>query len=154
MKKFKFNLQKLLEIRQKKEDQEKIELAKASMAYQNLLNKKEKLISNVKNIRKELSKDRSGISLARLQTYDKLTKDTDLAVKALEPVIEEKKKIMQEHIRLYANLQKDRKAVEILRDKAFKRFQEEQDRAEQKELDEIAKNTYLKHKAKPLNTEN
>lgn len=154
MKKFKFNLQKLLEIRQKKEDQEKLELAKASMAYQNVLNKKEKLLSNVKNIRKDLSSDRSKMSLARLQNYDKLTKDTDLAVKALEPVIEEKKKIMQEHIRLYASLQRDRKAVEILKDKAYQRYLEEQNRAEQKELDEIAKNTYLKHKEKRVNTEN
>ncbi len=154
MKKFKFNLQRLLEIRQKKEDQEKLELAKASMAYQTVLNKKDKLIANVKNIRRELSKDRSAVSLARLQSYDKLTKDTDLAVKALEPVIEEKKKVMEEHIRLYASLQKDRKAVEILKEKAYRRFLEEEDRAEQKDLDEIAKNTYLKHKAKSANSEN
>lgn len=154
MGKFKFNLQKLLEIRLKKEEQEKLELAKASMAYQNVINKKEKLLANVKNIRKEISRDRTKMSLARLQNYDKLTKDTDLAVKALEPIIEEKKKIMQEHIKLYSSLQKDRKAVEILKDKAYKRFLEDENRAEQKDLDEIAKNTYLKHKEKRVNTEN
>ncbi len=42
MKKFDFKLQKLLEIRQKKEDQEKIELSRASGAYQFVFTKKKR----------------------------------------------------------------------------------------------------------------
>lgn len=153
MKKFKFKLQKLLDFNQQKEDQEKTELAKASMAYQNLLNKKEKMLETVKGVRKELGKDKKQ-SLARLQNYDRMTKNTDLAVKALEPQIEEKKKIMEEHIRKYAELRREKRKVEIMKEKAFEQYRLESDREEQKVLDEIGKNIYLKNKGKTEKSEN
>ncbi len=154
MKKFAFKLQKLLEIRQKKEDQEKLELAKASSAYQAILQKKDKMLANVRDLRRDLKQDDGRIDLSRLRAYDKLTKDTDLAVKKLEPLIEEKRKIMQQHVEKYTALQRDRKAVEILKDKAYSRYQEEANREEQKELDEIAKNIHLRNKGSRRNPDN
>lgn len=53
MKKFDFKLQKLLEIRQDKEEQEKIELGKASGAYQFEVNKKVKILDRLSIFRKD-----------------------------------------------------------------------------------------------------
>jgi flagellar protein FliJ len=153
MKKFKFKLQKLLDFNQQKEDQEKTELAKASMAYQTVLNKKTKLLDTVKNIRKELS-GKKNLTLASLQNYDKMTNNTDQAVKALEPVIEEKKKIMQTHIQKFAELRREKRKVEIMKEKAYEQYKLETNREEQKVLDEIGKNIYLNHKEKPEKSEN
>lgn len=154
VKKFDFKLQKLLEIRQKKEDQEKIELAKASGAYQFEVNKKDKILNNIKDLRQELGRDKKALDLSRLQSYDKLTRNSEFAILQLDKVIEEKRKVMQVHIDKYASLKKDKRAVEIIKEKALKRFQEEQEHEEQKDTDEIGKNLFLNRKEKDINSEN
>jgi flagellar FliJ protein len=154
VKKFEFKLQKLLEIRQKKEDQERIELGKASGAYQYELGKKQKILDNIKKIRRNLSSEQKERSLFQLQSYDLLIRHSDDAITKLEVVIEEKRLIMQEHMDRYAELRKDRKVVETLKGKARKRYEEEIAKEEQKDLDEMGKNLYLKNKEVELNSEN
>ncbi len=154
MKKFDFKLQKLLEIRQDKEEQEKIELGKASGAYQFEVNKKVKILDRLSIFRKDLAKSKTHLDVSRLRDYDKLIRNSDLVINRLNVVIEEKREIMVEHIDKFAELKKERKVVETLKDKALKRYIEESDREEQKESDEIGKNLYLKHKDSRTNSEN
>ncbi len=154
MRKFEFKLQKLLEIRQKKEDQEKIELAKASGAYQFELNKKEKILNGLNNLRQELVKNKNKLLLENLKSYDRFIRNSDLAINKLNVVIEEKRQIMQEHIEKYAALKRDKKAVGVLKDKAVKRYEEEANKEEQKDTDEIGKNLYIKNKGAGINSEN
>ncbi len=146
MKKFEFKLQKLLEIRQKKEDQEKIELSKASGAYQFVLNKKEKILSNVQKMLDELKKNKNNLLLKDLQEYDRLVKNSEASVAMLEDEIEEKRKIMQEHIDKYSALKRERKVVETLKEKALIRYELEAGREEQKETDEIGQDLFLRNK--------
>ena len=154
MKKFEFRLQRLLEIRQKKEDQEKIELAKASGAYQKELNKKQKILGNIGDFRKDLIQNKKSLSLNMLQSFDKLVRNSEIVMKKLEVVIEEKRAVMQTHIDKYAQLKKDKRAVEILKEKAQKRHDEESSREEQSDLDEIGKNLHLRNKESNINTDN
>ncbi len=154
MKKFEFKLQKLLEIRQKKEDQEKIELGRASGAYQYILNKKEKIVDNVRTTLAALGKNKAKLNLKDLQAYDRMVKDADVAVKRLEVEIEEKRKIMQEHIDKYAALKRERRVVEILKEKAYKRYEDEASKDEQKLIDEIGKDQFVRNKENRITSDN
>lgn len=154
MKRFEFRLQKLLEIRQRKEEQEKLELAKASGAYQYVLGKKEKILANLGEKRKELSKKKGKLNLVELQNYDRMVKDADLVIRKLDVEIEEKRKIMQKHIDKYAELKKERRVVELLKEKAYKRYEEEAGKEEQKFIDEIGKDLFTKNKENKIISEN
>lgn len=154
MKRFEFRLQKLLEIRKRKEEQEKLELAKASGAYQFVLNKKEKILFNLGEKRKELSNKKGQLNLRELQAYDSMVKDADLAIKKLDVEIEEKRKIMQKHIDKYAELKRERRVVEVLREKAYKKYEEEAGKEEQKLIDEIGKDLFIKNKENRIISEN
>ena len=122
------------------------ELAKASGAYQFELQKKEKIQANVRQYLGNLSQKKDNLSLRELKAYDKLVKDSDVAVKQLEPVIEDKKKVMDKELTKYAETRRDKRAVEVLKDKAWSRYQEETGREEQNDMDEIGKDLFLKHK--------
>lgn len=152
MKRFQFRLQKLLEIRQKKEDREKIELAKASGAYQLEVNKKQKVLNMLNNYRGQLGKNKK-LTLRELQEYDRLVSNSDAALGIIEEEIARKKEIMNTHIERYAKLKQERMAVEKLKERAWKRYQEEEKREQQRMLDEIGQNIYLRNKDKVSNSE-
>lgn len=154
MKKFEFKMQKLLEIRAKKEDLEKIELAKASGAYQLEVNKKEKILNNVKEFSKSMAADKEHLSINQMHAYDAMAKNADLAIHKLDIVIEEKRKVMQEHIDRYSSAKKDKRAVEIIKEKSYERYLDAANKEEQKEMDEMGKNSFLKHKESGINSEN
>ncbi len=153
MKKFEFNLQKLLEIREKKEELQKLKLAKASGEYHLEVNKVEKIKDNVKNYKSKLTKEKN-ISVENLRLLDYISSNAEKAIKNLEPVIEEKRKKMEREIEIYNSLRRERKVVEILKEKKYNQYMEELNKEEQKLVDEMAKNTYLKSKADKLNSEN
>jgi flagellar FliJ protein len=154
LKRFEFKLQKLLEIRQKREDQEKIELSKASGAYQFVLNKKEKVLANIRTTLESLGKNKRRLNLKELQNYDRLVKDSDLAIRRLEVEIEKKRKIMQEHLDIYAALKRDRRAVEILREKALKKYDEDSNKEEQILIDETGQELFLRNKDNRRSSDN
>ncbi len=146
MKKFTFKLQRLLEIREKKEEEARIALAKVSGEYQKVVNEKAHALDQVSQTRKRLSKDKDKkLTLQALQAYDRLSQDVDLAVVELDRQIAARKKIMDEKLAIYTKKKQDKRAVEILKEKALARYEEETQRTEQKEMDEIAKNIYLQH---------
>ena len=153
MKKFHFPLQRLLEIRKKKEDQQKLVLAKASGEYQLEINRKQQFFDNVKNERQRLSKNKK-FDLDALRAYDQMDLAAVEASYAMETIIEEKKKRMMQEMDLYVALKKDRRAVELLREKAFKNYKEEEQRVEQQESNEIAKNVYLRNQANSFDSDN
>ncbi len=146
MKKFQFPLQRLLEIREKKENQQKLILAKVSGEYQVEINRKQQFFDNVKNERQRLSESEQ-LDLNALRAYDQMDLAAVEASHAMEGTIEEKKKRMMQEMDLYVALKRDRRAVELLKEKAVKDYNEEQGRIEQQESNEIAKNVYLRRQA-------
>jgi flagellar export protein FliJ len=115
---------------------------------------KEKIIDNVRTTLTALGKNKSKLNLKDLQAYDRMVKDADIAVKKLEDEIEEKRKIMQEHIDKYAALKRERRVVEILKEKAYKRYEEESSKDEQKLIDEIGKDQFVRNKENRITSDN
>ena len=153
MKKFEFKLEKLLEIRKRKEEQQLLILSKASGEYQMEVNKKNSIINQIKNERAKLHDKRYFLTLDDLKEYDEMTKRGDLAVFKLDEKIEEKRKKMQIEVDKYTAAKKDRRAVEILREKALKKYDYEVLQEERKDIDEISRNLYLQNKDRGNNSE-
>ena len=154
MKKFEFKLEKLLEIRKRREEQQLLILSKASGEYQMEVNKKNSILSQIKNERAKLHEKMGALSLDDLKIYDEMTKRGDLAIFKLDEVIEEKRKKMQIEVDKYTAAKKDKRAVEILREKALKKYNYEVLQEERKDIDEISRNLYLQNKDRANNSEN
>ena len=144
MKKFEFKLQRLLEIRQKQEDNQKIELAKASGAYQLEANKKIKILDNIHELRQKI-KDSKNMSLDTMRAYDILIQNSDTAINEVEREMEKKRLVMEEELKKYTELKQKRRAVEILKEKAIKEYNIKAQKEETNRLNEIGKNIYLEH---------
>lgn len=153
MKRFDFKLQKLLEIRQRKEDLQKVKLARASGEYQYELSKVEKIKNNIKDYKKYLFKDKEKVSFADLRFLDQISTSSDEVIESMKPILEEKKKAMEAELQIFANLRKEKRVVELLKEKQYERYLKELDKEEQKNLDEVAKDVYLKNKGKPSTSE-
>lgn len=143
MKKFEFRLERLLDIRRKREEEEKIELAKASGAYQMEVNRKEKVLSTLREYRKDVMSG-GKLDAGKLRSFDQWVKASDFALIDIEKAMEAKRVVMEEHVRKYTELKRDRRAVEILREKALAVWQEESRREETAELDETGTTLYRK----------
>jgi len=146
MKRFDFKLQKLLEIRQKKEDLQKIKLAKASGEYQFELSKIGKIKNNLKDFKKSIFSDRNKISSENLRLLGFLSNKAFVAIESLKPIIEDKKNKMDKELQIYLELKKQKRVVEVLKEKQYQQYLEESAKEEQKILDDVAKDVYLKNK--------
>ena len=153
MKKFQFGLQRLLEIRQKREDEQRIRLAKASAAYQMEVNAKNRILDNIGDYRKKLSKTEK-LNLGQLQEFDYFVTKGSEGIKEIEKEMEKKRVLMQKELDIYVEKKKERRTVEILREKALTKHQEETLREEQAILDEIGIRIYEKNKAESKKSEN
>jgi flagellar protein FliJ len=154
MKKFDFKLEKLLEIRKRKEEQQLLILSKVSGEYQMEVNKKNSILSQIKDERIKLHDKRYFLTLEDLKDYDEMTKRGDLAIFKLDEKIEEKRKKMQIEVDKYTAAKRDRRAVEILKEKALKKYNYEVLQEERKDIDEISRNLYLQNKDRANNSEN
>jgi flagellar FliJ protein len=142
MKKFSFRLQRLLDIRQKLEDEQKIVLAKASGDYQLEVNKKNRILETVSHFRDSIKGKPPDIN--ELRAFDKLLTDSDAAIRVIEIEMEKKRKIMEKELAKYTKLKQDKRAVEILKEKALNEHREAQKREENMEIDEIGKNVFIR----------
>lgn len=151
MKRFSFKLQRLLEIREKKEEEAKVELSKASGAYQYEIQRKQKVLSTIDDYRHEIASSHAQLDIRKLRHYDQYIKASDFAVLELDKLIEEKRQIMEKYLARYTEAKRDRRAVEILKEKALERYNDEQKKEEQAESDEIGSQNYIRtHAEKTL----
>lgn len=141
MKKFEFRLEKLLDIRKKREEEEKIELARASGAYQLEVNRREKVLSTLREYRKDVMSG-GKLDAGKLRAFDQWAKSSDFALMDIDKAIEQRRVVMEEHVKIYTERKRDRRAVEILREKAYSAWQESSRHEEQAELDETGGNLY------------
>lgn len=144
MKKFEFRLQRLLDIRKDKEEEQRIVLARASGEYQQAVNKKTEILDRVNASRERLKENPSDLSAYR--SFDLMEQNAGIAISEIEIEIEAKRKAMQRELDLYTQLKKDRRAVELLREKALREYQEEVRKEETRNLDEIGTNMFLQAK--------
>ncbi len=146
MKKFNFKLQKILDIREKLELEQKNILSKAASEYQQLVMKRDENIAKVDLSREVLYSQMKtqSVSIQQLQTIDFLQGQVNQLSRSLAIPIEEKRKKMEQERVKYNKLVKDRKSMELLKDQELKKYKVAQQRSEVLEMDEIAKN-FTKH---------
>ncbi|MHC6179374.1 flagellar export protein FliJ [Clostridium sp. JNZ X4-2] len=132
--KYKFKLQKLLDMRIHKEDESKIEFQKAQSERLEIKEKLTQLEDNYnkyKNRPLPASAIEQKITHIYINALDYNINETSRALNKKEKIVEEKReKLKQSQI--------DRKTVEILKDKGYGAFVKEQNRIEQKLNDEFA----------------
>lgn len=131
---YKFRLQKLLEIREKEEEESKILFMQAT-------NEKKKVEFQLENLKDNYNKYSSINNFS--STFERkiqhnylnlLTNSIDSTVFTLK----EKSKVVEEKRVELINAQVNRKTVEILREKKKKEFMQEETRVEQLQNDEYA----------------
>ncbi|OFI06808.1 flagellar biosynthesis chaperone [Clostridium acetireducens DSM 10703] len=134
MKKYKFRLQKLLDIRKEKEEESKIEFKKAQKEKLDLENK----IHNLKNNYKKYNSIKNNESIIeqkiKMQYLNALVFTINDANKELEYKIQ----ILDKKREELKQKQIERKTVEILKEKKKNEFIKEQNLIEQKANDEYA----------------
>jgi len=146
MKKFNFKLQRILDVREKLELEQKNILAKAASEYQQVVLKRDENIAKVGRSREEIYSQMKTqtVSIQQLKTIDFLQNQVDQLSRSLVIQIEEKRKKMEQERVKYNKLVKDKKSIEILKEHEFKKYKITQQRSEVLEMDEIAKN-FTKH---------
>ncbi len=142
MRKFNFKLQKILDIREKLELEQKNILTKAASEYQQLLSRKDDDIQKVILSREIIYSQMktTEVSIQSLRNLDHLQVQVNQLTRSLDPQIEEKfKKMEQERVK-YNKLVKDKKSIEILKNNELKKYKIAQQRALVSDMDEIARN--------------
>ncbi|MGL5721904.1 MAG: flagellar export protein FliJ [Brevinema sp.] len=141
MKKFQFRLQRILDLREKLEEEQKLKLAAAAAAYQELLQRQDRLYQLAKEVREASSEQmlEGNVDLGLLQRADKLFAEAQQLEIEQKPLLEQAQRRMEKEKNEYSRLHRDKKAVELLRDKKLKEYKQEEIREETNFLDEIAK---------------
>ncbi|MEG0641813.1 MAG: flagellar export protein FliJ [Clostridium sp.] len=140
---FKFKLQKVLDYRENVEKQGKEDFANKLMKFNNIKTALNEMILKKKETRDKnyISKFKTSNDFIVFQRY----------VGYLDNSIEEKRNMLSEAERILerARLElikntKDKKIIEILKESAFEEYIDNDNRVEQKKLDDIAINSYIK----------
>ena len=142
MKKFSFKLQRILDVREKLELEQKNKLAIAAAEYQQVLLKKDGTYVKVEKARTLAFENmkQNVIDIRHLQNLDLLKSQADLLAFSLAPEIEEKKQKMEAQKIRFNKAHKDKRAIEILKEQTFKKYKVLLDKEETDAMDEIAKN--------------
>ena len=139
--KFKFNLDKLLEIRSDKEEESKRQFNKTQREKKDTEDK----LEDLKNSYEKYSGINKGESLA----YQKIKKNylfaLDKGIVQIEKDLVVKEKELDIRRQDLIKKQVDRKTVDILKEKKEKAFYKEQDRVEQILNDEMALYAYMRN---------
>ena len=139
MKKFKFSLENLLELRAKRLEEKQIEFGKLQFVMKKLENEllemQEEIFSSQKNLDKIISTSNIDINLILNNQNYISRKETDIKkqndlIKEHQIKLNEKKSEMIEAL-------KEKTMLEKLKEKQYKTFLKEIETAERKELDEI-----------------
>lgn len=145
MSKFKFKMQKVLEIKEKIEKQKENEHTKAI----NILNKYKKQKVEVVNQKRKIVQDLkqgiiNNISSKEIASYNnyinymkKVIKMIEKNIKLSQTDVDRKREQLEDAI-------KERKVMGKLKEKEFEKYKEQEKRLEQNLLDEIASYKYMK----------
>jgi len=148
MRRFKFTLEKLLEIRAYKEKQIENELSVVQRKKNSLLEKKQLLLDSDKEYRKKMRQEqkRKSFTVERFIQYQQFFKRIKLSVEEQNKLI----KLLDEEIALInkklIEARKERRVLERLKEKKFKKYLYELAKEEQNFFDEVGTNSFIKRK--------
>lgn len=150
MKKFEWRLQRLLDLKMKQENALRGELVAITEKAVGL---KGKIMIHKAALRQGLAelenKESEGSFLDR-QIFFRFVHVTDAKIKALEQEMIETEKLRKAKIVEIMKMRKSRKGLEKLRSQAKAEFIQEQDKIEQKEMDDIVSLSYARDILMPV----
>lgn len=141
MKKFKFNLEKILELREFQEKEAQIQLGKAIAELNNLKTEleevgKERLAANAKRM--------SGASVVDLVTIDNYCLRLDFLKEELIEKIAKAELIVEEKRKIFIEKMRDRKVVTKLKEKQLKQWKDDMLAEDDKTNDDIVTSMFNK----------
>lgn len=143
MSKFVFSLQNLLNMKEKIEEQEKNNYSRANL----LLQEAEEKRSQLQDRQREAQNQLAEVVLATLDIPEIRRKEDALEILKMyvlqqEVVVRQRERELDEARERLSEAMKERKTFEKLREKAFEEFVAEENRKEQKEIDELVSYRY------------
>ncbi|MBN1899273.1 MAG: flagellar export protein FliJ [Spirochaetes bacterium] len=152
MRKYRFPLQKLLEIREHKENLIKNEMAQAQRKKIEHQMKKEKMNKKYHQGLKDMKYDEKArlLSIAKLQLYQQYFRYLHYVMDKQDTLI----RLSDEEIAIIAKklieARKEKRVIEKLKERTFKKYQKEVAKEEQDFLDEVGTNRYAANKIKEI----
>lgn len=134
MKKFEFRLQKILDLRKKLEDAQRLKLAAAAAFYNALLHRQEAPFARAAEERSA-----GGMDIAALRQADILYRKAEQTKAALQPEVDAAKLILDKEQEIYTKLHRATQSLAVLRKKHLEEYRKEELRQEIAEIDEISK---------------
>lgn len=143
MAKFIFSMQNLLDIKEKLEAQEKNNYSRANLRLQEAEEKRQALQNRQQEAEQELKETMlSSLHVLEIRQKEEAIEILKMYVRQQEIVVKQREQELEEaRIRLSEAI-KERKTFEKLREKAFAEFVAEENKKEQKEVDELVSYRY------------
>jgi len=148
MKPFKFRLKALLKYRNLQEEQFRLALTCALAEYKQSMEEMQRLVNN-RDAAMDLlrQKQKHGLRIEEFKLFqnylDKLNRDVQKQCQTVEKT----QNIYHERQRLLLEAAKKRKIVEKFKEKRFNQYQAEQLQEEQKMIDEVGTQVFIRRKA-------
>ena len=143
MAKFIFSMQNLLEMKEKLEEQEKNNYSQANLrlleAEEELQMLQDRLREAQEKLRAEMSSD---LDVRKIRRRENAVEIIKMYVRQQELVVIQRRKDLEIARQRLNEAMKERKTYEKLREKAFEEFRLEENRKEQKEVDELVSYRY------------
>jgi flagellar FliJ protein len=145
---FQFSLQKVLELRQRLEQQAAIELGR----FQSLENQaKKKLTLQEKERQEQLvawrEKNHGQLNIGELESYQRWLEVLDQAIARQEALAKELQASVKQQTDKYLAARRKRETLEKLREKKYAEFRQEVLGKEQRELDDLAATRFVQREA-------
>lgn len=138
MARFRFSLQNLLDIKEKIEEQEKNNYSQANLRLQEAVERLEFLKKRRSDAQGRLREEMSeALDVMAIRDQENAIEILKMYVENQQQVVFQREQELEEaRLRLHEAM-KERKTFEKLREKAFEEFMIEENRREQKEIDEL-----------------
>ncbi|MCR5526748.1 MAG: flagellar FliJ family protein [Lachnospiraceae bacterium] len=143
MARFRYRMQNILELKQKLEEQSKMnyanqrrELTKAEEKEQELRDIKAAYEEEQRKTRMDL------LDLREIRASDANIEVMEYKIKCQREVVEQEKRKLEMRRRELTKVMQERKAQEKLRERAFEQFKKDESAAESKTIDELTSYTY------------
>lgn len=141
MERFKFPLQKLLDIRIDNEEQSKLKLMEA----QSLQNQAQAKLNGLQNSYSKYNVLDKGMSVVEKKMKNNYLNSLSSSINMAKDDLEQKDALVESRREDVKTKQIERKTVEIIKDKRFEAFRREQDRKEQVQIDEFALYAFIRN---------
>ena len=154
MRRFVWRLQRVLDIRTK---QEQVKTQELFALTEKLAQVRGELLTQrriLQGIIESIARERKGERIGKQEFFLRNSAATDEQIKRLEAAVKELENRQKDMIAEVLKIRRSKEGLERLREQAKKRYMEEQDKLEQRQLDEMAVTNFVRDEKESEMTEN